>query len=48
MIELLSFLKLNDPNPPDFVGKMVDEGKCKPSVRQYPSSMDENEFATLK
>ena len=48
MMDLFSFLRKNDPNPPDFISRMVDEGLCKPSCRQYPGSMDEHEQRLLK
>lgn len=48
MTDLLTVLKTQDPNPPDFIGKLVDEGFCKQSVRQYPGSMDENEKRLLR
>lgn len=48
MMDLIQFLKTKDPRPPDFIGKMADEGLCKPSCRQYPGSMDEQEMLVLK
>ena len=39
MIELLPFLIEHDPNPPDFIGELLEEGKCPTSARQFPNSL---------
>lgn len=48
MIDLLPFCIANDPNPPDFIGQMIDDGKCRQSVKMYPGSMDKEELGILK
>jgi hypothetical protein len=48
MIDLLQFCQDNDESPPDFIEQMIAEGKCAPSVRQFPSSMDSETKDLLK
>jgi len=47
-MDLLTFLQENDPSPPDFIDKMVTDGKCRTLCRMYPNSLEESEIAILK
>lgn len=33
MIDFLDFVTEHDPEQPDFISQMVEEGKCKPSAK---------------
>lgn len=48
MIDLLQYVEKYDPFPPNFVGKMIEDGVCNKNVRGNLNSMDYVEKAALK
>jgi hypothetical protein len=48
MTDLLQYVEKYDPSPPDFVGKMIEEGVCNKNVKGNPNTMDYVEKAALK
>ena len=47
MIDLFAFVMENDPNPPDFIWHLIEEGKCRQLCRSQPDEMDEDEAQAL-
>ena len=48
MIDLFAFVMENDPNPPDFIWHLIEEGKCRQLCRSQPDEMDEDEAQALQ
>ncbi len=47
MIDLLQYVEKNDPSPPDFIGRMIEDGVCNKGVRGNLNALDYIEKATL-
>ena len=48
MLDLVQYVEKNDPSPPDFIGRMIEDGVCNKAVKGNINALDYIERATLQ